>query len=214
MPPQLFPADPLFVTESEQSVWTLLRDTLRPEDTLIANYRLTDSTKDHEADLIVVMPEVGVVVIEVKGSGTGYRTGGGSDGSTASRPDGPGGPGAGHALRAPELRRVRPSVAGGLARQGQIRPCRRPAVHVAAGRLRRARLPALDGARPGQPGEPHGTHRRHSLGFETHRVAPTIDDCELIVEILSHKGSSPRPVWRTIPTSGSRGPTVSPRSRA
>lgn len=48
-----------------------LRDALRPEDTLIANYRLTDAAKDHEADLVVLMPDVGVVVVEVKGAGVG-----------------------------------------------------------------------------------------------------------------------------------------------
>src|SRR5690606_40736917 len=52
---------------SEQDVWTRLRDGLGEDDVLIANLRLTDETKDHEADLVVLMPEVGIVVIEVKG---------------------------------------------------------------------------------------------------------------------------------------------------
>src|SRR5690606_31515061 len=65
--PRLIPTDPQFTTASEQEVWTLLRDGLGPDDVLIANLRLTDETKDHEADLIALMPDVGIVVIEVKG---------------------------------------------------------------------------------------------------------------------------------------------------
>ncbi|HEX8973800.1 NERD domain-containing protein [Oryzihumus sp.] len=61
------PAEPLFTTESERHVWETLRDTLRQEDRLLANLRLTDHTKDHEADLVVLMPGAGVVVVEVKG---------------------------------------------------------------------------------------------------------------------------------------------------
>ena len=34
---------------------------------LLANLRLTDGDKDHEADLVVLMPDVGVLVLEVKG---------------------------------------------------------------------------------------------------------------------------------------------------
>ena len=35
--------------------------------TVLANVRLTDEKKDHELDLIVLMPDVGIVVVEVKG---------------------------------------------------------------------------------------------------------------------------------------------------
>ena len=34
---------------------------------LLANLRLTDGDKDHEADLVVLMPDVGILVVEVKG---------------------------------------------------------------------------------------------------------------------------------------------------
>ena len=47
---RLSPEDPRFKTESERAVWEALRDTLRPEDTLIASYRLTNTSKDHEAE--------------------------------------------------------------------------------------------------------------------------------------------------------------------
>ncbi len=73
--PLLVPSDPKFTTDSEREVWERLRDTLGPDDVLLANLRLTDETKDHEADLIVLMPDAGVVVVEVKGSSVWYDDG-------------------------------------------------------------------------------------------------------------------------------------------
>ncbi|NUR07688.1 MAG: AAA family ATPase [Nocardioidaceae bacterium] len=64
---RLIPDDPVFTTASEREVWERMRDGLGPDDVLIANLRLTDEVKDHEADLVVLMPEVGAVVVEVKG---------------------------------------------------------------------------------------------------------------------------------------------------
>ena len=64
---RLVPEQPTFTTASEQEVWERLRDGLGPDDVLLANLRLTDEAKDHEADLVVLMPEVGVLVLEVKG---------------------------------------------------------------------------------------------------------------------------------------------------
>lgn len=75
MAPQQIPPDPRFTTASERVVWERLRDALRPEDTLVANYRLTDEHKDHEIDLLAVLPDAGVVVIEVKGDGLQCRDG-------------------------------------------------------------------------------------------------------------------------------------------
>jgi hypothetical protein len=48
-------------------VWARLVATLRDDDTVLAGVRLTDEKKDHEADLIVLMPGAGIVVVEVKG---------------------------------------------------------------------------------------------------------------------------------------------------
>ncbi|WP_040632002.1 nuclease-related domain-containing DEAD/DEAH box helicase [Smaragdicoccus niigatensis] len=73
--PRLIPEQPTFVTESERVVWEQLRKDLRDDDVVIANLRLTDETKDHEIDLIVLMPEVGICVLEVKGSGITYDNG-------------------------------------------------------------------------------------------------------------------------------------------
>ncbi|MGZ5416245.1 MAG: NERD domain-containing protein [Nocardioides sp.] len=66
-PLRLVPEDPRFTTESERQVWARLRDSLTPGAVLLANFRITDEAKDHESDLVVLMPEVGVVVVEVKG---------------------------------------------------------------------------------------------------------------------------------------------------
>lgn len=64
---RLIPEDPTFETPSEQEVWERLRSGLRDDDVLLAGVRLTDENKDHEADLIVLMPEIGILVVEVKG---------------------------------------------------------------------------------------------------------------------------------------------------
>ena len=65
--PRLIPESPTFQTASEREVWERLRDSLAADDVLIANLRLTDTDKDVEADLVVLMPEVGILVLEVKG---------------------------------------------------------------------------------------------------------------------------------------------------
>src|SRR6478735_2668011 len=64
---RLIPEAPTFTTSSEQEVWQRLKEGLGADDVLLANFRLTDEDKDHEADLIVLMPEIGIVVVEVKG---------------------------------------------------------------------------------------------------------------------------------------------------
>jgi hypothetical protein len=65
--PRLIPESPTFQTTSEELVWQRLRDMLGPDDVLLANLRLTDAEKDVEADLVVLMPDVGILVLEVKG---------------------------------------------------------------------------------------------------------------------------------------------------
>src|ERR1700755_1845889 len=61
------PEAPAFTTGSEREVWERLRDGLGPDVVLLANLRLTDEDKDHEADLVVLIPEVGICVLEFKG---------------------------------------------------------------------------------------------------------------------------------------------------
>ena len=62
------PDQPAFVTSSEREVWERLHRQLGDECLLLANVRLSDTHKDHEADLVALMPGSGVIVIEVKGS--------------------------------------------------------------------------------------------------------------------------------------------------
>ena len=66
---RLVPEEPYFTTNSEREVWERLRDQLGEHDVLFANVRLTDTDRDHEADLVVAMPDFGIVVLEVKGAG-------------------------------------------------------------------------------------------------------------------------------------------------
>ncbi|WP_246160433.1 nuclease-related domain-containing DEAD/DEAH box helicase [Nocardioides humilatus] len=61
------PQEPRFITASEEEVWALLRDTLPDDAILLANIRLTDEAKDHEVDVLVLLPDVGCLVLEVKG---------------------------------------------------------------------------------------------------------------------------------------------------
>lgn len=62
------PDQPAFATPSEREVWQRLRKQLDDDCVLLANYRLSEPSKDHEADLVALMPDSGIVVIEVKGS--------------------------------------------------------------------------------------------------------------------------------------------------
>jgi len=67
MPARSVPEEPAFTTGSEREVWQRACDGLSTDDVVLANLRLTDETKDHEADLVVLMPETGILVLEVKG---------------------------------------------------------------------------------------------------------------------------------------------------
>ena len=56
-----------FASEAEQVVWDRLTSQAPPGAVLIPNLRLTSTQKDHELDVVALLPDVGVVVIEVKG---------------------------------------------------------------------------------------------------------------------------------------------------
>ncbi len=62
------PDHPVFQTASEREVWQRLCGQLGDDCVLLTNYRLSDRHKDHEADVVVLMPDSGIVVVEVKGS--------------------------------------------------------------------------------------------------------------------------------------------------
>jgi hypothetical protein len=61
------PESPRFQNGSERRVWQALRDQLGPGDVLLSGLRFTDREKDYEADLVLLLPGAGIVVVEVKG---------------------------------------------------------------------------------------------------------------------------------------------------
>ena len=61
------PEHPRFASPGERSVWDRLMATLPADATVLANYRLISGGFDHEGDLVVLLPDHGVVVLEVKG---------------------------------------------------------------------------------------------------------------------------------------------------
>ena len=67
MPPTCLPETPAFESPAEEVVWTRLREQLPDDAVLMANLALTDRNGDREADLVVLWPDVGVAVVEVKG---------------------------------------------------------------------------------------------------------------------------------------------------
>lgn len=73
--PTCIPESPVFTTTSEREVWERLRDQLGPDDVLLANQHLTSEERDYEADLVVLMPGFGVLVLEVKGGSVWYDEG-------------------------------------------------------------------------------------------------------------------------------------------
>ena len=68
VPARCIPEHPTFTTTSEREVWERLREGLGPDDVLMAGVRLTDEDKDHEGDLVVLLPGAGLLVLEVKGA--------------------------------------------------------------------------------------------------------------------------------------------------
>ena len=69
------PESPRFASSAERQVWELLRTQLGKDDILLAGVRVTNRKQDYEADIVVLMPDAGVVVVEVKG-GSVWRTDG------------------------------------------------------------------------------------------------------------------------------------------
>ena len=52
---------------AERAVWDLLVKQRGDDWVVLSNIRLTNAKKDYELDFVVLMPDVGVVVLEVKG---------------------------------------------------------------------------------------------------------------------------------------------------
>jgi hypothetical protein len=72
----LHPEHPDFATESEREAWKALKGQLRDGDALLHGVRITDPVNgDIEIDLLVLMPERGAAVVEVKGGQIAYAEG-------------------------------------------------------------------------------------------------------------------------------------------
>lgn len=72
---RLIPESPQFATSSEAEVCGRLTTGLDETDVVLANVRLTDETRDYEADIIALVPDFGVLVLEVKGASVWYDEG-------------------------------------------------------------------------------------------------------------------------------------------
>ena len=76
MPPFVHPEHPQFADDSERVAWDALKAGLRDDDVLLHGVRFTDPRDgDVEIDLLVLMPDAGAVVIEVKGGHVTYSNG-------------------------------------------------------------------------------------------------------------------------------------------
>lgn len=73
---RLIPENPIFATESERVIWESLKDSLSDGDVLIHGLRFTDrQAGDVEIDILLLSPEKGAAVIEVKGGHVEYVNG-------------------------------------------------------------------------------------------------------------------------------------------
>ena len=72
----LIPQSPAFQTDSERQIWTLLADSLEPGEVLFHGLRFTDPKDgDIEIDLLLLSPQRGAAIIEVKGGLVRYQEG-------------------------------------------------------------------------------------------------------------------------------------------
>lgn len=70
------PEHPDFAHASERLVWDAIRRQLADDDVVVHGLRLTDPNEgDVEIDLLLLLPDAGVVVIEVKGGHISFREG-------------------------------------------------------------------------------------------------------------------------------------------
>ena len=75
--PRCYPPEPEFGADrtAERRVWEVLRDQLPADAALLHSVTMIERAAEHEADLIVGWPGVGVAVIEVKGGHVSRRDG-------------------------------------------------------------------------------------------------------------------------------------------
>lgn len=74
--PLCIPDHPAFASEAEEVVWRALKSKLRDVDVLMHGVRLSDGLYgDVEIDLLILMPDCGAAVIEVKGGHVSHASG-------------------------------------------------------------------------------------------------------------------------------------------
>ena len=61
------PTEPIFADASERVVWNELLKRLPDEATVICNLKMLDHSHEYEMDFVLLWPDVGVAVLEVKG---------------------------------------------------------------------------------------------------------------------------------------------------
>ena len=67
MPPLSYPPQPIFAHESERDVWQSLMKQLPADAAIVCNFKIIEPEQEYEIDFIVLIPDVGVAVLEVKG---------------------------------------------------------------------------------------------------------------------------------------------------
>lgn len=67
MTPRSYPAQPLFADESERVVWQALMDQLPADAAIVCNLKIIEPDQEYEMDFIVLIPDVGIALLEVKG---------------------------------------------------------------------------------------------------------------------------------------------------
>ncbi len=67
MTPRSYPAEPIFADPSERVVWEALMKQLPIDAAIICNLKILEANFEFEMDLVVLWPEIGATVIEVKG---------------------------------------------------------------------------------------------------------------------------------------------------
>ena len=65
--PRSYPAEPTFADPSERVVWEMLMKQLPVDAVIICNLKILEVNLEFEMDLVVLWPEVGAAVLEVKG---------------------------------------------------------------------------------------------------------------------------------------------------
>ena len=150
---------------------------------LLANLRLTNEDKDFEADLVVLIPDAGICVLEVKGGSIWHDQGGWQEqrrGKTVQILPVDQVRDAKYALRA----YVEPDPRwGSRAARGLGTRLGHPALGSSR-RLRGPRASPLGPARQGRPGRSRGARERGHPAAQPAQPPPTHDDVELILEIL------------------------------